>query len=304
MRQAMATRPRRVLPGTIWFVTRRCSERRSFLRPSPAVNQILLYVLAAKAQSYGIVVHAFCALSNHIHLVFTDAQGRLPDFMRDFDSLVARAVNASIGHFEGFWADEASYSAVEPVAPSDVLAKIAYVLANPVAAALVRRGAEWPGLWSAPERIGGERFNVQKPKKFFSPTGPLPAAAELALAVPPGFASAEDFRTQLVAELRRLEEEAIREHAAQGRRFLGVARVLMQNPFARPASRAPRFGLDPRLAARDKWKRIEGLLRLKDWDEAYREALERWRAGFRDVVFPPGTWLMRVLHGARCAAAA
>jgi REP element-mobilizing transposase RayT len=274
-----------------------------FLRPSREVNEILLFLLAAKAQQYGVLIHAFCALSNHLHLVITDVRGRLPDFMRDFDSLVARAVNTSLGRFEGLWADEASYSAVEDLAPADVLAKAAYVLANPVAAGLVRHGAQWPGLWSAPEQIGGKRLTIHKPRKFFDPKGPLPETAELGLSAPSGFASAEEFRGQLVVELARLEEEAARELASQGRRFLGAARVMIQNPFSRPAPGEPRFGLKPRLASRDKWKRIEGLQRLRDWEARYAAALEGWRAGIRDVVFPPGTWLMRVLHGAACAAA-
>jgi hypothetical protein len=32
----------------------------------------------------------------------------------------------------------------------------------------------------------------------------------------------------------------------------------------------------------------------------YREALDRWRAGDHEVVFPFGTYWMRVFHGARC----
>ena len=35
--------------------------------------------------------------------------------------------------------------------------------------------------------------------------------------------------------------------------------------------------------------------------EMRREVLARWRAGDRDVVFPAGTYKMRVVHGARCA---
>ena len=61
------TPPRRVLPGTSYLVTRRCSERRFFLRPSKLTNEILLYVLAVAAQRYGVLVHAFCVLSNHLH---------------------------------------------------------------------------------------------------------------------------------------------------------------------------------------------------------------------------------------------
>jgi hypothetical protein len=30
----------------------------------------------------------------------------------------------------------------------------------------------------------------------------------------------------------------------------------------------------------------------------HRDARERWRAGDRQVVFPAGTWKMRIAHGA------
>ncbi len=298
------TPPRRVLPGTSYFVTRRCSERRFFLRPSPLTNQILLYVLAVAAQRYDIVVHAFCVLSNHAHLVITDTNGRLPAFMQYLDSLVARAVNASLGRFEGFWASDGSYSAVEPLDPSDVLAKTAYALANPVAAGLVERGAEWPGLRTAPEQIGTTRFAARRPKVFFDPKGCLPESVELELSVPPGFASADEFRSALSETVRELEERHRHDLALQGRRFLGIKRVLAQSPFARPSSGEPRFGLKPRIAARDTWRRIEGLFRLKSFEREYRQSRSGWRSGARDIVFPAGTYLLRIMHGVRCAGAA
>jgi REP element-mobilizing transposase RayT len=300
----VSTPPRRVLPGTTTFVTRRCSERRFFLRPCRETNEIVLYVLARAATRYRVLVHAFCVLSNHAHLVVTDTEGRLPAFMRYFNSLVARAVNASLGRFEGFWASDGSYSAVEPLDPSDVLAKVAYVLANPVAGGLVKRAAEWPGLWTAPEHIGTTKLLVRKPKKFFDPKGYLPETVELTLSVPPRFASAEEFRAQLAAELGKLEETAQRELASEGRRFLGAARVLAQSPFASPAPGEPRFELKPRIAARNKWKRIEGLLRLKSWEREYRASRAAWCAGIRDVLFPAGTYLMRIMYGVQCAGAA
>jgi REP element-mobilizing transposase RayT len=298
------TPPRRILPGTPTFVTRRCSERRFFLRPSSGTNEIFLYVLALAAQRYRVLVHALCVLSNHAHLVVTDVEGRLPAFMQYLDSLVARAVNASLGRFESFWAAAGSYSAIEPLDPSDVLAKIAYVLANPVAAGLVKRGAEWPGLWSAPEQIGTTTLTVRKPKGFFDPKGYLPESVDLELTVPPCFASAEVFRAQLAAAVRDLEEKHQRELASRGRRFLGTARVLAQSPFARPAPGEPRFALSPRIAARDKWKRIEGLFRMKRFEEQYRESRARWCSGMRAVVFPAGTYLMRIMYGVQCAGAA
>lgn len=91
----------------------------------------------------------------------------------------------------------------------------------------------------------------------------LPDVVELELTTPPGFSSAADLRALLSAAVHDLEEKHQQEIAAQGRRSLGVARVLAQNPFTRPPAGEPRFELKPRIAARDKWKRVEGILRLK-----------------------------------------
>jgi hypothetical protein len=173
------------------------------------------------------------------------------------------------------------------------------VLANPVAAGLVRRGNEWPGLWSDPRLIGREPAVVERPKDFFRADGPLPAAAGLQLHPPRGFDRAS-FVAAVQEQLVRAEDRAAAELAAAGRSFLGVARVVAQSPNARPAPGEPRRGMNPRVASKNKWKRIEALLRLAEFATAYREALASWKAGGRDALFPPGTWLMRVQHRACC----
>jgi putative transposase len=227
----------------------------------------------------------------------SDPQARLPAFHQFLDGLVARAMNALFGRWEAFWAPN-SFSAVALVSPDDVVAKAAYVLANPVAAGLVRSGRLWPGLWSAPEWIGGEALEVRRPKHFFDPKGSLPDKVSLQLETPPGFASADDFRNQLSAAFADLEARAVREARAE---FLGVARVLAQKPTARPAPGEPRRGLSPRVAARDKWKRIEALGRLVEFLRSYRSAWASRKAGRADATFPCGTYLLRVAHGVPCA---
>jgi REP element-mobilizing transposase RayT len=283
-------------------VTRRCSERRPFLVPSRLLNDLFLYILAVAAQRHDIQLHAFCVLSNHFHLVLTDPHARLPAFMQYLDSLVARSVNELRGRCEVFWAKSSSYSAVTPIDPGDVLAKCAYVLANPVAAGLVRTGAKWPGLRSTPELIDGESLRAHRPTIFFSDSGSMPQSAELAV-VSPHFASGDDFRAALSKAVDELEAHRRGEIESSGRGFLGIARVLSQDPLTPPVAQAPRFRLNPRIAARDRWTRIEGISRMKRFVEAYRLALEAWCAGVRDVVFPAGTYLLRVQHGARCACA-
>jgi REP element-mobilizing transposase RayT len=295
------TAPRRVVPGTQYLLTRRCSERRFFLRPSNAVNDILRYVLAVAAKRYSVALHGFCVLSNHVHIVLTDVNGNLPAFERYFDSLVARSINALHGHWESFWAP-GSYSAVALISPQDILFKCAYVLANPAAAGLVRRGSAWPGLWSAPEQIGAGPVVVQRPSHFFRVNGPMPEAATLDLVCPPGFESIEAFRWQLMAAVTSLEDEAAHKLASEGRSFVGVRRVLAQRPGARPAPVEPHRELNPRVAGRDRWKRIEAISRLKSFVKEYRTAWLAFTRGLRDTVFPHGTYWMRVAYDVRCAA--
>jgi REP element-mobilizing transposase RayT len=291
------TMPRQVLPGTTYLITRRCFQRQLLLRASGA-SEIFLYVLSVAARRFGMRVHAFCVLSNHFHLVVTDPGARLPAFEQYLGSLVARAVNASLGRWESFWAP-GSYSAVALGTPCDILDKAAYALANPVAAGLVRRAREWPGLWSDPALIGRKAIIAERPKAFFRADGLMPARTELLLQAPPGFASPEDFAGQLVTALNELEAR----HAPEGRSFLGPAWVNTQSPWAKPAAREPRRQMNPRVGARDRWKRVETLMRLATFLAQYRQACRAWTSGVRDVLFPAGTYALRVVHGVLCEAA-
>jgi putative transposase len=295
------TAPRQVLAGATYLVTRRCAQRQFLLRPSRASNQLFLYLLALAAERFGIQVHAFCVLSNHVHIILTDPRALLPAFQQLLGALVARAMNAALGRWEAFWAP-GSYSAVRLLSAEDVIEKTAYVLANPVAAGLVATGSAWPGPWSAPERIGGEAYVVKRPEQFFDPDGCLPDEVTLRLTAPRGFVSSERFRKHLEESVQRHEAEARSRHGPRGG-FLGVARVLAQKPTARPAPGEPRRGLNPRIASRDKWKRIEALGRLVEFLRAYRAAWKARQAG-REALFPHGTYLLRVLHRVPCAVAA
>jgi REP element-mobilizing transposase RayT len=289
------TAPRRVLPGTTYLVTRRCSERRYFLRPDRITTTVFRFVLALAARRYGVRLHAFCVLSNHFHLVLTDPKARLPIFMQYLDGLVGRALNARRGRWEHFW-DDAPYSAVVLATPRDVLEKAAYVLANPVAAGLVRRASEWPGLWSAPASLTTGPEAVTRPEGFFRRCGAVPTSVLLHLTAPPGFGSAAEFRACLEAALAELE----RRHSSERRDFLGAQRVLAQAWWARPLQVEPRRGLRPGIAARGASLRVELLEALRAFRAAYRDAWLAWRQGKRGTVFPAGTYALRVLHGAPC----
>jgi REP element-mobilizing transposase RayT len=294
------TAPRQILPHTTFMVTRRCLGRKFLLRPSRKTDDLFRYILAVAAERFGILIHALCVMPNHFHCVLTDPFGKLPKFEQYLDGLVARSFNALHGRWESFWAP-GSYSAVRLLSRATVVEKAAYVLANPVKAGLVRHGREWPGLRLAAGTTAPERLS--RPEHFFRPDGPLPPEATLELVCPPGFASVDEFRKQLARKVGELEDRAARKVAAAGRSFMGARRVMAQKVEACPANAEPRRGLNPRVAVRDRWKRIEALTRLKEFTAAYREAWRAFTRGARGVLFPAGTYWMRVAYGVRCAAA-
>ena len=290
--------PRQVLPGTTYLLTRRCFQRQLLLRPDRQVNQIVLFCLAYAAKRFRIQLHAFCFLSNHYHLVATDTQGRLPEFMHWFNEYVAKCVNAKLGRWESFWAP-GSYSAVRLGDACDVTSKLAYVYLNPVAAGLVRRAREWPGAKSLPHEIGGPAVTVARPRGFFRPAGPVPEQVELGL-VPPGILSEIEVQA-LQAQVAEGEREMQARRSEKEQSFMGARAVLKQSPFSRPRPGEPRRQLNPRVAARDKWRRIELLQKLASFLDAYREARRRFVAGDQGVEFPRGTYWMRLHCGLPCA---
>jgi REP element-mobilizing transposase RayT len=296
----LVTAPRRVVPGTCYLVSRRCTQREFLLKPSPLSNLIFKFVLAVAAARYGVLIHAACVMSNHYHLVVTDCRANLPEFSRLLDGVVAKALNALHGRWENFWAPS-TYSAVELVSTEDIVEKVAYALANPASAGLVEHGSQWPGIWSDPRSIGRGGEVLERPGHYFAESGSMPDHQELVFSIPPGFDSIEAFRTLVIRRVDELEKAAAADRKTSGVTVMGARRVLKQRPTDRPAPGEPRRVLNPRIAAQDKWKRIEALGRLVTFLENHRDALVRFCHGERDVRFPRGTYLMRLRFGVVCA---
>jgi putative transposase len=284
------SKPRKIEKGATYLITRRCFQRQFLLRPSELISHIVLYCLAYAAQKAGMLVHAYCVMANHYHLVVTDVHGKLPEFMHSLNSLLAKCLNAHYGRWESFWAP-GSYSAVRLVERNDVLAKVVYTLQNPVSAGLVESSKLWPGLISRPEDMLGKVLVVPRPQHFFDPSGDMPELLSLELTPPPCVDPA-----RFVHDARALQVISEKQHRAEAkarrRKFRGAAAILALRPTDSPKGREPRRQLSPRIACRDKWKRIEALQREQLFQERYRAAWLRFKAGERGVPFPAGTYWM------------
>lgn len=310
------TPPRQILPGQLFDACSRTLARGHRLVPSPQIAQLFYYLLGALAPKHGIRIFAAVQMSTHYHLVGLDTLGRLPLFMQEFNSIFARALNALQGFDDKVWSGD-GYGLVRPEAAQDLLGRIVYALANPVAAELVGRAEDYPAAISRPSDIG-RSITIERPAFFFrGPKSKMPEQVVLRFEVPDEFAEhgVDGYVALLRTELGRVESRHRAERKKAGRGVLGVDRCREVRLNHRSRSWERWFRLRPAVAARLAFDRAAALLRLSDFRDRYRVALARWRAAERgaaqlmavagasaplvgaDVLFPAGTWWMRRLAG-------
>ena len=295
----LMSHPRRVVPGARYLVTRRVYQRLFRLRPHPLTNQIAEYCAGWAAERSGVLLHSFVVMSNHQHLVVSDPRGALPDFLRELNRTMAKALNAAQGQRENLWSSEKA-SVVRLPTEADVLDMIAYCAANPVSAALVKTPEQWPGVnhWRP-----GTRKVVARPAVYFDPHGDMPAQVELRIEPLAMTEQPEGWLARVAEAVRLRVREARASLEQQGIGFVGSRDVTKSSFLARATSREERRKTSPVLAARDISVRRACQAIERAFRTAYRSALAAWRTGDRGAVFPFGTWWMAIHHSANVSPA-
>jgi hypothetical protein len=272
------------------------------MRPDRETNNAFIYCLAVAAQRCGIRVIFTTAMSNHHHTGIEDPEGNYPAFLEHFHKLFAKCQNALRRRWENFWSCEQT-SVVRLVDADDIVGKMVYALTNPVKDKLVEKVHHWPGASSLDALMHGKPLVASRPRHFFRDEGGMPDVVSLSISRPTPLKdlSEREFVTMIEEGNRVVEETAAAERRLTGVQVVGRRGVLTQDWNARPTSREPRRELNPQVAARSKWSRIEALLRNRAFRDAYIAARESFVAGVRDVVFPAGTYWLRRFVQATCA---
>ena len=292
--------PREVIPGRTYLITRRCTQRQFLMRPDAETNNAFIYCLAFAAKRSGVRVLFTTAMSNHHHTGIEDPHGNYPNFLEVFHKLFAKCQNALRGRWENFWASEQT-SVVRLVDPDDIVDKMTYALSNPVKDRLVEKAEHWPGASSLGVLAHGKPLTATRPRHFFREDGDMPEILSIEILPPKEFKLLPDgaFARLVLERVRAVESAVAAERRRTGAPVLGRRGVLAQKWTGRPATREPRRQLDPRLAARCKWSRIEALMRNREFTAAYAAARKAFIAGARGILFPAGTyWLRRFVQAA------
>ena len=147
----MARKPRLHVPGGLYHVILRGNARQDvFLTPGD--RHFFYELLAEGVARFGYRVHAFCLMSNHLHLALQAGDSALSAGMQNLSFRYTRYLNARLGRaghvfqgrFKAFLVDQDRYG----------LALVRYIHLNPVRARMVRSPGAYR--WSSHSAYLGE----------------------------------------------------------------------------------------------------------------------------------------------------
>ncbi|MBL8521673.1 MAG: transposase [Betaproteobacteria bacterium] len=139
------SRPLRLeLAGGLYHVTSH-GDRREDIYLDDGDRLAWLNVLAQCCERFNWVVHAWCQMTNHYHLLVETPEANLSAGMRQLNGVYTQLVNQRhrrVGHvFQG------RYKAILVDRDSYLLELARYVVLNPVRAGMVKHAKRWP--WSS-----------------------------------------------------------------------------------------------------------------------------------------------------------
>ena len=315
-KQRAMTQPRIIVPGATVAVTRRTNFRKAFLAPwHPDVDQVWLYSMAHAQQETHVAIHYATRVITHHHLSVTPTRDNLPEFCERFHHDVSCALNTLLvrerydapGQLFDGRPSHYMRALDAPAAATDVV----YQYNNTVAAGLVKRPEHMPGFLGGFElwRRGG--IEVRRPDVFFSKD--RPETLLLKLTPPPElYAAFGGDLEKLIHHMQQLaNRSAMALRAKRGRRgVLGAEAILRIHPWDEPQSlresggrRVPSFRIGARgIVGQELY--LDAVQDKRLFEAQHDEARRAWRQGEREVLFPSGTYQMRVQHGAKVCAAA
>ena len=138
-------RPLRIeYPGAFYHVTSRGNERRTIFQSNRDREKYLSYLESAH-ERYGAVIHVYCLMGNHYHLLLETPRGNLSKILQYvngayttyFNIKRSRSGHLFQGRFKGILVDKDEYC--------KELSR--YIHLNPVRAGMVKAPLEYP--WSS-----------------------------------------------------------------------------------------------------------------------------------------------------------
>ncbi|MFH0812635.1 MAG: transposase [Pseudomonadota bacterium] len=140
----MARPLRIVYPGAFYHITSRGNERKEIFKSERDREKFLSYLKSA-TERYGAVIHVYCLMENHYHLLMETPAGNLSEIMRHINGAYTTYFNFKrkrSGHLL-----QGRYKAILIEADEYAKELSRYIHLNPVRTGLIERPEDYP--WSS-----------------------------------------------------------------------------------------------------------------------------------------------------------
>ena len=155
----MARRPRLFAPGLLYHVIVRGNQRRKTFYDERDYR-VYLGRLARYRQRYGYIIHAYCLMPNHVHLLVESGRSPLGKFMQGLQQSYSQYFNLrhrKVGHvFQG------RYQAIVCQKEAYLLELLRYIHLNPLRAGLSKDPKGYP-------YTGHQAYLQGKPTEIIDP---------------------------------------------------------------------------------------------------------------------------------------
>ena len=280
-----------VLKNEVVHAIRRTARREFRFPPNSEIRKVFGYLLAYCLNEYDMELYAFCVMPNHYHGELGDLEGRRKEFLQTFHKLLSSVLNVLQGRVHQALFDNPGPSEVLALDPDAVLRNITYILLNPVRAGIERHSEDYSGLLIGPDDWGKE-LTFQRPDYYFRDFNKFKASLSFTPKAPPGYSPRQ--ARELVDKMVKDGHAPIRrEFDAVGRRFAGSKRVARRSINSAPKTPPGAFKTRPRYSFTHKATFIAALAATSNFRSDYKDAMDAFKLGERDVVFPMGTDLYR-----------
>jgi putative transposase len=268
-------------PGALYHVYGRGIARQAIFRV-PADRDLFLLALAVAKHRHHLLIHAYCLMSNHYHLLLETPEGNLSRAMRHINGTYTQRYNRVHrrtgqllqGRFKANLVEKESY----------LLELARYIVLNPVRARMVSDPAAWA--WSSYRATAG--------------IAPAPAwlTTDWLLGAVGGRTKAEARRRYQAYMRQGIGERAMPEGASWGQAVIGgaaflqwVGEIVKGRTGLEEVPRGQRHIGRPKLAALFK-----GVMEREERDRRIREAFGTHGYRLNEIAAAVGLHYSRVSH--------
>lgn len=275
-------------PEAFHLVSTRTVEARLWIPPNAKVRKLLGGIVARYQEKLSIEIYAYNFLGNHYHALIRAPLGNASEFFENLNRESAKRLNYYNHRTGKFWGKR--YTDLDVLTHDDLMEAFLYVNTNPTKHGLLEDSAAWGGLTSYHQALSGADkdysfYHYSKAEEEGKVTThtlkltPLPQLADMS----------QRERARILREkLDERTEKLVLERKEEGKGFLGIQGLREVTPGEIPqnVSNSPA----PPCYTKDDALRLEYRKHKRALRRAYNYASMLYRAGDKEVKFPPFTY--------------